>query len=746
MTKHEEALKKLKPGDRVRVMRQIERHADGWQNSWEPEMTRNIGKVFTIKWADGPSGVLFEEPSSGHRYPAHGLMLEHSLSGYFQKGDRVRVREKCKDYEHGWMQVWNRIGGAHKMEIGVVGTIVDVLGSTGVQLENGAFFPEWTLDHAPAEGAGVLVPVFKDGDTVRILRKPSRTDWGAVWTTHVDRTIGETGKIVARYGTKGAKDDRYCVLLSSNGRYPYPPEVLELVPAEEAAPKAPEPKTPKLEFKDGAYAKVTRAHSSKVSQTQHLVGTIVRLKKVSGSGTCPNAKIDVPGEVGGFTWGRSAFELVPAPTSAPVIAVPPPTNLARNRDPDREVQTFKVGDTVRVVCKPKHAPTWNASHMDHLVYRQGVINQEPSQSGNIGVMVEDETREWYFPPNSLMLVKSADGTLNSNWNSSKHTIAQRNAHHGKDGDDMAKEQRVLRCRSFDGTRLGDEDVYFSALQGWIKSSYYDGWIWSSDQKHDPANCWYVVEVLPYDDSFALLREAYGTGDVLGGLGDKATAARAAVALVKGGAGMPAATPAAVNADGKTVMYDMYDMSDRSDMSDIEVRVLAELGHKDAMLYGAFEPERYDKDSVRKKCGDNCPLCRAEKRSSFAGDDGLYDYKRTLAAAIAKLAANGTLRPITLSNTPRSTTSQESTMSNIRIETHTFVNGVKVQDLSQDAIVDIITGAERELAKMKSVNTQTRALKAKISKLEGEIARLVELSDERYAKENPGEAATASADV
>ena len=86
------------------------------------------------------------------------------------------------------------------------------------------------------------------------------------------------------------------------------------------------------------------------------------------------------------------------------------------------------------------------------------------------------------------------------------------------------------------------------------------------------------------------------------------------------------------------------------------------------------------------------------------------------------------------------------MSNIRIETHTFVNGVKVQDLSQDAIVDIITGAERELAKMKSVNTQTRALKAKISKLEGEIARLVELSDERYAKENPGEAATASADV
>lgn len=86
------------------------------------------------------------------------------------------------------------------------------------------------------------------------------------------------------------------------------------------------------------------------------------------------------------------------------------------------------------------------------------------------------------------------------------------------------------------------------------------------------------------------------------------------------------------------------------------------------------------------------------------------------------------------------------MSSIKIETHTFVNGTKIQDLSQDIIVDIIARAERELDKMKSVNTQTRALKAKIAKLEGEIARLVELSDERYAKENPSEAPAASADA
>lgn len=482
----------------------------------------------------------------------------------------------------------------------------------------------------------------------------------------------------------------------------------------------------KLKFENGAYAKVLRAHSGRESQTRHLVGTIVRLKKVGGGTTYPSAKIDVPGEVGGFTWSRSAFELVPAPQ-------PAATNLARNRDPDREVQTFKVGDTVRVVCKPVDPGPWITMGMDKLLYKEGkVVEGTNSSTGSVSVQIED-SRPFWFPGNSLMLVKNADGDQAPNGSSSKPTVQQRGATAGNSGKDMAKEQRVLRCRSFDGTRLGDEDVYFSALQSWLTYSNYDGWIWSSDQKHKPSSCWYVVEILPYDDSFALLREVYGIGDVLGGLGDKADAARAAVALVKGGAGMPAATPDAVSADVETVMYDM------ADRSDIEVRVISALDHKDAWLYGTFEPERYDKDGVRKKCGDDCPFCRAGKRSSFAGDDGLYDYQRTLAAAIAKFAA-------TTQNISRSTTSQESTMSNIRIETHTFVNGVKVQDLSQDTIVDIITGAERELAKMKSVNTQTRALKAKISKLEGEIARLVELSDERYAKDNPGEAPGTSADV
>ena len=570
MTKHEEALKKLKPGDRVRVMRQIERHADGWQNSWEPEMTRNIGKVFTIKRADGPSGVLFEEPSSGHRYPAHGLMLEHSLSGYFQKGDRVRVRERSKSHAYGWGQCWNKHGRADKMEVGVIGTIEEIQchDNYGVMLDNGCYFPEWTLEHAPAEEAAAVAPAA--------------------------------------------------------------------------------------------------------------------------------------------------------------------TNLARNRDPDREVQTFKVGDTVRVVCKPNYAPSWNATRMDHLVYKQGMVDGHISYDALVNVLIEGESRAWSFPPNSLMLVKDADGNQASSGSSSKPTVQQRGAIAGKSGKDMAKEQRVLRCRSFDGTRLGDEDVYFSALQSWLAYSNYDGWIWSSDQKHKPSNCWYVVEVLPYDDSFALLREIYGTGDVLDGLGSKADAARAAVALAKGDLKPGPIVEAPPEEERRFAIIPI-------DMSDIELRTIDSLSNKDAWLYGTFEPERYDKDRGRRKCGDDCPFCRAEKRSSFAGDDGMYDYQQTLATAIAKFAA-------ATQNISRSTTSQESTMSNIRIETHTFVNGVKVQDLSQDAIVDIITGAERELAKMKSVNTQTRALKAKISKLEGEIARLVELSDERYAKDNPGEAPGTSADV
>lgn len=499
-----------------------------------------------------------------------------------------------------------------------------------------------------------------------------------------------------------------------------------------------------LKFETGAYAKVLRTHSGKVSQTRHLVGTIVRLKKVGGSTVNPTAMIDVPGEVGGFTWGRSAFELVPAP--APVVAAPPITNLARNRDPDREVQTFKVGDTVRVVCKPKRALAWNATRMDRLVYKQGVVDGHNSYGALVNVLIEGESCTWSFPPNSLMLVKNADGDQASTGSSSKPTVQQRGALAGKSGEDMAKEQRVLRCRSFDGTRLGDEDVYFSAMQSWVKASYYDGWIWSSGQKHKPSSCWYVVEVLPYDDSFALLREVYGIGDVLGGLGSKADAALAAVALAEGGAGVPAATPDAVSALKPGPIVEAPPEEDRrfaiipTDMSDVELRIIDSLSNKEAWLYGTFEPERYDKDRVRRKCGDDCPFCRAEKRNPLACDDGLHDYQQSLAAAIAKLAE-------TTQNISRSTIFQESTMSNtIRIETITFVNGTPVKDLSQDTIVDIIARAEKELAGYNSVATKTRALKAKIATLRKGIADLVEISDARYAAENPGEAAAVDTDV
>lgn len=360
----------------------------------------------------------------------------------------------------------------------------------------------------------------------------------------------------------------------------------------------------------------------------------------------------------------------------------PVTNLARNRGPARERQTFEAGDTVRVVCKPNHAPAWNATYlsflsvssMDRLVFKQGVVDRYTG-SGLVGVMIKGEDHLWFFPPNSLMLVKTADGEQASNGDSSKPTVQQRGATAGKSGGDMAKEQRVLRCRSFDGTRLGDEDVYFSALQSWLAHSNYDGWIWSSDQKHKPSNCWYVVEVLPYDDSFALLREIYGTGDVLDGLGSKADAARAAVALAKGDLKPGPIVEAPPEEERRFAIIPI-------DMSDIELRTIAQ---------------------------------------------------RTYTAA-----------RVLAQNTLRSTTSQEntmsSTMSSIKIETITFVNGTPVKELSQDNITAIISQAEHELAGYNSVVTKTKALKAKIATLQKGIADLVEISDARYAAENPGEAA------
>lgn len=148
MTKHEEALKKFKPGDRVRIMRKIPDNTDGWPLTWCPGMDKYVGKVCTIDSVDARGVRLLG--AGGYVYPAHGLMPEHSLSGYFQKGDKVRVRETCADYAYGWQRVWNKHVGLETMAVGVVGTIAEVTtNGWGIKLDNGCFFPEWTLEHAP---------------------------------------------------------------------------------------------------------------------------------------------------------------------------------------------------------------------------------------------------------------------------------------------------------------------------------------------------------------------------------------------------------------------------------------------------------------------------------------------------------------------------------------------------------------------------------------------------------------------
>ena len=69
MTKHQEALDRLKlrPGDRVKVLRESENHADGWDNDWVSSMDRSVGGVFTVKAIGTSSGVPLDD---NFRYPA----------------------------------------------------------------------------------------------------------------------------------------------------------------------------------------------------------------------------------------------------------------------------------------------------------------------------------------------------------------------------------------------------------------------------------------------------------------------------------------------------------------------------------------------------------------------------------------------------------------------------------------------------------------------------------------------------
>ena len=142
------------------------------------------------------TGVKVELTALGE--DAVRIVAVNVTSADFQKGDRVRVRERSKSHAYGWGQCWNKHGHADKMEVGVIGTIEEIQchDNYGVMLDNGCYFPEWTLEHAPAEEAAAVAPAatnlarnrdpdrevqtFKVGDTVRVVCKPNYApSWNA---------------------------------------------------------------------------------------------------------------------------------------------------------------------------------------------------------------------------------------------------------------------------------------------------------------------------------------------------------------------------------------------------------------------------------------------------------------------------------------------------------------------------------------------------------------------------------------
>lgn len=83
-------------------------------------------------------------------------------------------------------------------------------------------------------------------------------------------------------------------------------------------------------------------------------------------------------------------------------------------------------------------------------------------------------------------------------------------------------------------------------------------------------------------------------------------------------------------------------------------------------------------------------------------------------------------------TPPSTIPQplESTMSTIKIETITYVNGQRVDQISEEALFQTIAGAEKEVERLSKLENKPAKIVRRIEEIKASIAALVTLIDER----------------
>ena len=89
----------LKIGDKVLLLRKAETHENGWNNSWEPEMDRLIGKVGTIIGIEGYSGIVVEfKNSNPYEYPYFVLERVPEIAKRTTKWSRTRAGLKVPAY------------------------------------------------------------------------------------------------------------------------------------------------------------------------------------------------------------------------------------------------------------------------------------------------------------------------------------------------------------------------------------------------------------------------------------------------------------------------------------------------------------------------------------------------------------------------------------------------------------------------------------------------------------------------
>lgn len=81
--------------------------------------------------------------------------------------------------------------------------------------------------------------------------------------------------------------------------------------------------------------------------------------------------------------------------------------------------------------------------------------------------------------------------------------------------------------------------------------------------------------------------------------------------------------------------------------------------------------------------------------------------------------------------------KENTMSNIpKIENVILLDGSRVENFTDDGLIEMIRQLEKDKKSLEELETTNKMIKSKIDSIEAAIARINELLDERFEKNNP----------